>query len=285
MNETNHPARRLRHGDRPTEQLTFEDDAANKAAEEGEPTDAELAREVLLEELEGIANYWDCTEVEGVSGNIIDVGKDLREKFAALKFAAIAADRASRQVANKAEVDLSSLTRYSTGFAPGTMMINRTGGNWVSLLDVKTLLATPPATTGASTVLTDERINEAMLKYSTCISPCVYSLTSFDCEEDMRSFVREVAAQAGQVAVPGWTSVDESLPEFRHECTSSGCEVSDSLMVYGQNGFGTMGCGFGHARDDGTWATYEAEYDQLTVVKVTHWMPLPAAPSPAKESK
>ena len=35
MNETNHPARRLRHGDRPTEPLVFEDDAANKAAEEG----------------------------------------------------------------------------------------------------------------------------------------------------------------------------------------------------------------------------------------------------------
>lgn len=138
---------------------------------------------------------------------------------------------------------------------------------------------------GASTALTDERIDAAMLKYSTFVTPGAYSLTSFECVEDMRSFARDVAAQAGQVAVPGWINVDDRLPEFQHECTSSGCEVSDSLMVYGQNEFGTTGCGFGHARDDGTWSTYETEYDQLTVVKVTHWMPLPAAPSPAKESK
>lgn len=77
---------------------------------------------------------------------------------------------------------------------------------------------------------------------------------------------------------PKWISVADKLPEFRHECTTSGCEVSDSILIYGETEFGTTGCGFGHARDDGTWQCYEAEYDQLTVSKVTHWMPLPAAP-------
>jgi len=122
-------------------------------------------------------------------------------------------------------------------------------------------------------VLTDEMIIEVAAEedYGDEDPVCIIRLA--------RRFEREVAAQAGQVAVPGWISVDERLPEFRHECTSSGCEVSDSLMVYGQNEFGTTGCGFGHARDDGTWATYEAEYDQLTVVKVTHWMPLPSKPA------
>lgn len=55
---------------------------------------------------------------------------------------------------------------------------------------------------GASAVLTDERIDATMLKYSTFTTPGAYSLTSFECVEDMRSFAREVAAQAGQVAVP-----------------------------------------------------------------------------------
>jgi hypothetical protein len=86
-----------------------------------------------------------------------------------------------------------------------------------------------------------------------------------------------IASNAGTAL--GWISVEDRMPEFKHECTTSGCDVSDTVLVYGESEFGTNGCGFGHARDDGTWVNYEAEYDQLTVAKVTHWTPLPAAPS------
>ena len=64
MNETNHPARRLRHGERPTEPLVFEDAAANKAAEEGELPFAELSinqKRALsegLSALEAMADIW-----------------------------------------------------------------------------------------------------------------------------------------------------------------------------------------------------------------------------------
>ncbi|WUR15666.1 DUF551 domain-containing protein [[Empedobacter] haloabium] len=94
------------------------------------------------------------------------------------------------------------------------------------------------------------------------------------------------AAPAAPVAaaVPaGWVSVDERLPECMHECTSSGCDVSNTVLIYGETLMGMKGTGFGHARDDGTWACYDGEYDQMTVEKVTHWMPLPerpAAPAP-----
>lgn len=58
------------------------------------------------------------------------------------------ADRASRQVANKAEVDLSSLNAQ-TGADIELVYCNR-DEEFVRLDDVKALLATPPATTGAS---------------------------------------------------------------------------------------------------------------------------------------
>jgi hypothetical protein len=62
----------------------------------------------------------------------------------------VAADRASRQVANKEEVDLSSLTRYR----PSLLAMNVEpieGQGYYLVKDVQDLLATPPATTGAST--------------------------------------------------------------------------------------------------------------------------------------
>lgn len=60
------------------------------AAEVGGPTDAELAHEVLLEDLEAIADYWNGTMVLTARHGEIDVGQNLRERFASLKFPVIA---------------------------------------------------------------------------------------------------------------------------------------------------------------------------------------------------
>jgi hypothetical protein len=62
---------------------------------------------------------------------------------------AIAADRASRQVANKAEIDLSSLEKFTAKEISERPMFP--GIRFVKLAHVEELLATPPATTGAST--------------------------------------------------------------------------------------------------------------------------------------
>jgi len=61
------------------------------ASKENGPTDAKLAHEVLREDLEAIADYWDGTIVETARHGEIDVGQNLRERFASLKFPVIAA--------------------------------------------------------------------------------------------------------------------------------------------------------------------------------------------------
>lgn len=350
MNETNHPARRLRHGDRPTEPLKFEDAAANKAAEEGEPTDAELAQEVLLEDLEAIANYWDGTMVETAMHGQLDVGQALRERFAKLKFPAIAADRASRQVANKAEAERQKMHgngddgwyfdcdghyidvvrdengKYSIYFR------NRSPESeaWLDQADTATHPANTGASTaprptddelwdatirdrdayhewadnlayaiavhfgvdigehsnqnlpwaealevienaervGASTVLTDERI----LKIA---RECAIDEVTDERRPDMATiidFAREVAAQAGQVAVPGWISVDDRLPELQKEV----------LICCG---YLVLGYRTDDKHDPENHNGWVIDFDNGMASPITHWMPLPAAPSPAKESK
>lgn len=145
--------------------------AAKKAAEEGEPTDAQLAQEVLLEDLEAIANYWDGTMVETAMHGQLDVGQALRERFAKLKFPAIAADRASRQVANKAEVEpVTHLRWWARQIDEGHGNIGHEEGYEVCKPDELSddgsaafpVYATPPATTGVSTDMSDEEMISLM---------------------------------------------------------------------------------------------------------------------------
>lgn len=220
--------------------------AANKAAEEG-----------------GLpAPDTHCYD-EDTQADVWSYSKGLVQKI-------LAADRASRQVANKAEVDLSSLpiAWYVKEVHPGWPEFNRIdefsggltdGDKLVRLADVEALLATPPATTGASTVLTDERIDAVMVKYSTCVAPGVYSLNGFDCVEDMRSFAREVAAQAGQVAVPE----DLTRDAARYRWMRSFAYQAFELVFH----------------DDGA-LKYGKELDEAIDSTFVY-----AAPSPAKESK
>lgn len=164
MTDTNHPARRLRHGDRPTEPLTFEDAAANKAAEEGG-----------LPDLPEPDHSLDC-------GTLPFWNEDDMNEYALV---AITADRASRQVANKAEVEPVAIDRDAVRDAVADSMVDlyHCGRVWSAwsygtmdesdfspaaedddILDNITdaaiaamgQLATPPATTGASTAEHEE---------------------------------------------------------------------------------------------------------------------------------
>lgn len=254
MNETNHPARRLRHGDRPTEPLVFEDAAANKAAEEGG--------------LPALPNpETKFTKLHGMTFSSTGYTNIHMEDYA---HAAIAADRASRQVANKAEVEPTCVCGSPTTLGS----VHRTDG------PCYVAEATPPATTGASTaprptdddlwdatirdrdayhewadnlayaiavhfdvdigehsnqnlpwaealevienaepvgastVLTDERIERDFLKHWDSVSHDYGFHREFDTAYKAARaawFAREVAAQAGQVAVPEY-----AFPTFEH---------------------------------------------------------------------
>lgn len=107
--------------------------------------------------------------------------------------AAVSADRASRQVANKAEVEDCPECK-----GKGERRISCIWPSHCPDCDGTGKVATPPATTGASTVLTDERI-AAIWHETACAEgegtrehPAVFA----------RAIERDVAAQAGQVAVP-----------------------------------------------------------------------------------
>ena len=313
MNETNHPARRLRHGERPTEPLTFEDDAANKATEEGElPEDVRAwikgAVAIVKQDYRSECLKMASTEeyVQDAVHQLIEAGyrptnlddgdlpvlpkavakfgpqSSIGEKFVDTsdqmkEYAgqAIAADRASRQVANKAEVEPVAYMYEWIGtqheFNKGRIiarMPDELGGNIdlhpESWKRIGSLYATPPATTGASTardqafeeaasicdkkyevraasghareasayrncavqiralkgsvgastVLTDERIERDFLNHWDSVSHDYGVNREFDTAYIAARaawFAREVAAQAGQVAVP-----DALLDEIEH---------------------------------------------------------------------
>lgn len=234
--------------------------AANKAAEEG-----------------GLQ--------ERISQLIFDntsLGWDKASNLATAVLVFVEADRASRQVANKAEVDLSSLN-VQTGADIELVYCNRD-----DKLRAFPVYATPPATTGASTVLTDERIEESFF-----VNNDVYGRSSDDSlfgfsDKDgklIAEFIRldgyviipkekyyEVAEQAGQVAVPGWISTDDRLPE-------NGKDVIILYWPY-DNHENERVAGTAH-HVEGTF--YDEDGNDMH--PPSHWMPfvIPhAAPSPAK---
>jgi len=102
-------------------------------------------------------------------------------------------------VANKVEVDLSSLN-VQTGADIELVYCNR-DEEFVRLDDVKELLAAPPATTGASTALTDERISAmaAEIEEKDDLIARLRRQVDAAVERGVDVFG---AAQAGQVAVP-----------------------------------------------------------------------------------
>lgn len=101
----------------------------------------------------------------------------------------------SRQVANKAEVEPVAFMTSDKKMLVFADVLRKLQFNPAGMI---ALYATPPANTGASTVLTDELIIEDARDWGL-----------LDIQDGGRidrsaliSFVREVAAQAGQVAVP-----------------------------------------------------------------------------------
>lgn len=195
-------------------------------------------------------------------------------------------DRASRQVANKAEVEPVAWACPLT--LAGTLMEKPDvewgpENNWDEKFKPFPLYATPPATTGASTareaweysfthssaighgnsdigpcltydrtqafgvgcfgqkrvfvsvgastVLTDERIDELIIKHR-------LMHTAWPMQSTLTSFAREVAAQAGQVAMPEVlakvTAICAELRDFyaerdRHELSAVVCALMDRI--------------------------------------------------------
>lgn len=185
---------------------------------------------------------------------------------------AIAADRASRQVANKAEVDLSSLFRSDWSELG---MLPASEGTYVDFDHVEALLATPPATTGANTCQTcgGSKVDPGGLPICRDCGPVGAStvLTDERIAALYAPIQREVAAQAGQVAVPGWISVDEQLP------SSDLLPNGDCPSVIGLWKEGALAANLVQQMITNT------AYLRNNPQNFTHWMPLP--PSPAKESK
>lgn len=220
-------------------------------------------------------------------------------------------NRASRQVANKAEVEPVAYLHdvvwepdgepdQALSFAPDNFPLANTLG--FRSVGYKPLYATPPATTGASTanireilesivqdgylsetkahrarraldesvgastVLTDERI-EAIWSREAGQAEAGKRRIAF-----ARAIAREIAAQAGQVAVPGWISVDEREPEEGVEVWIAG-DRWDGEGVYQALA----------VRCNGDYLECHGGDDEGTYISVTHWQPLPDAP--AKEYK
>lgn len=200
-------------------------------------------------------------------------------------------------------------------------------------VDVVEVVATPPATTVASTVLTDEQIETVpLIKYEMMKTAYETELTNLrnsskktvltderisapwvdlqwnetvnNIRKDFdEAFPAEVAAQAGQVAVPGWISVDERLPDAGH-CLATYRNSHGKLRIIrakyarqfevdaGDEAIDNGNCEYNDEDDTfylkagwleciDNWDDYSSVY--VTEGEVTHWMPLP--PSPAKESK
>jgi hypothetical protein len=82
------------------------------------------------------------------------------------------------------------------------------------------------------------------------------------------------SAPVAQSERDAWISVDDHLPKCVHECTTSGTDISNTVLVFGMSAAGMNGTGFGHLQDDGKWVCYEGEYDEMNVVTPTHWRPL-----------
>jgi hypothetical protein len=314
MNDTTHPARRLRHGDRPTEPLTFEDAAANKAAEEGDlpsgwidefgnvwPLGAyspngkmsfhdahKRGWKPLYRAPRQIAEKLTCGFCKGTGdGEIGLIGcTDCNGK--GYFWEPIEERVAARPVANKAGAEaVAEEVRNAVHAIIGPGFHIR-----LACLDIASIiskLATPPATTGASTAETidtpefRERLRGLGATFS-AHGDAYKLLVGYVNRMHASTIAREVAAQAGQVAVPAWASVDERLPGEQGQdseevlCFLSGhCALTDF-----------------ECRDGAGWGIrlgyYDAEKGMFRTggrpdASVTHWMPLPAAPSPAKESK
>jgi hypothetical protein len=79
---------------------------------------------------------------------------------------------------------------------------------------------------------------------------------------------------------PALISVKDRLPDCSIECTNSGTEVSNTVLLHGECLAGYVGTGFGHLQDDGKWVCYEGLHDFMNVKEVTHWMTLPSNPIP-----
>ena len=73
-----------------------------------------------------------------------------------------------------------------------------------------------------------------------------------------------------------WIKVEDDTPHCRHECTTTGSYISNTVLISNCNEYSSIG--FGHVSEEGVWTCYDGEHDFMNIVKVTHWMPIPELP-------
>ena len=288
------PARRMRHGQRPTEPLEWEPSAiANKAEVDLSSLNVQTGADIEL--------VYSNRDEEFVR---LDDVKALLTTPPATTGASTARDQALEEAAN--ECDQRSMRWLS--YVERTDYQERARAAEILGKAIRAL----KGSVGASTVLTDERIDELWSQaYNDALAAAGVVLGNADVAymtrplHFARAIEREVAAQAGQVAVPGWIGVDARLPDAGY-CLATYRNQHGKLRIIrakyarqfeidaGEDAIDQGNCEYNEADDTfylkagwleciDNWDDYSSIY--VTEGEVTHWMPLPAAPSPAKESK
>jgi hypothetical protein len=318
--------------------------AANKAAEEGELPFAELSinqKRALsegLSALEAMADIWAAEiRLSEMAQRIADAPAEQRPGTisAMIEQAFIegayrhfldqkdAADRAARPVANKAEVEQDKIDaeRYrwlrNHGDKEGQPPVmlqgrwhggsNGVGFNLDEAVDSLMGIATPPATTGASTVLTDERIDRAALekaiedrisaredKMMVCPPHDVNERLIASRNALTATLDRLFAAQAGQVAAPtdmtaAAAFIDKRAEQYLQDHADNENDTGAVVFHFGEAGREYHSVLVELAED-----LRQASKPAACTVPPAGWNctrtaghegPCAATPSPAKESK
>lgn len=124
--------------------------------------------------------------------------------------------------------------------------------------------------------LTDAEIERAFKARGGSWNGDQWVIEDADLHPMARWFLAAPAQKEGAAPVDGkWISVDERMPKCEHECTGSGTDISQTVLIAN----GPLEFGMGHLQDDGKWVCYGGDHDFMYVDPVTHWLPLPRAPS------
>ena len=293
------PQRRMRHGDRPELDLYFGPEAGQARRwaalitsaghgilqEYGTPFEhAQPGQEVLevMEILPGAATAnkaaeeGELTAYEAWLETKDEPNKCCRESF-------MEGYRASRQVAIPTWQERQPEHARQIGSAASQVAYMEA--------EIRDLRAALSRQVAASTVLTDERISAGARWLSNHqADECGvdrddnWKVYGGQIIEEFRqacevAFGSPVEAQAGQVAVPEWISIDDALP-------ANAGPILVTNNINARNAFGSMShvwmSMMVHRQDDGSHSAF-AHPGHSRVEGITHWMQLP--PSPAKESK
>lgn len=137
------------------------------------------------------------------------------------------------------------------------------------------LYAAPPAPAVPAEITTEQMYN-LLLEKGGMMSPLEAAMFAWDaCRASAMKNTPEAASQlvpsvdSGNMQnTPGWISCSDCMPEENSPvlvCSSSGV-VQRAI----------------YSREGDNWNDWHGEYDEVAISAFSHWMPLPAAPTPTK---